>query len=155
VADNPFQITDGEKNLEVSEKLKKDENEAERISRGFTQLKVDVSSFAVRLKQALEDAQLGMVKEVTDLQSKVRELEAKLQGYTTTVRSSFSNVDDGLTLRRQRNGLAIGAGVGVVVGGLALWGGLSATGILAPIALVGAAVRSYRLRYLQALMKYR
>jgi hypothetical protein len=71
--------------LERSEKLKKDEKEAERISRDFTQLKVDVEASSVQLKQTLEDAQLNMANEVIELQNAVNICEAKLKGYTTTV----------------------------------------------------------------------
>ncbi|KAJ7918912.1 hypothetical protein B0H13DRAFT_1868896 [Mycena leptocephala] len=104
----------GEKNLERSEKLKKDEKEAERISRDFTQLK------------------LIMANEVIELQNAVNICEAKLKGYTTTTLSEFAS--------GQRNGLAIGAGAGVIVGVLAFCGGMAATGILALVALVGAAI---------------
>jgi hypothetical protein len=65
--------------------LTADENEAERISTGFTKLRADVGSFCVRLKQAVTDAELGMQQEVTNLQAKVNELQAKLDGYTTAV----------------------------------------------------------------------
>jgi hypothetical protein len=76
--------------LERSEKLKKDEKEAERISRDFTQLKVDVEAFSVQLKQTLEDAQLNMANEVIELQNAVNICEAKLKGYATTVCYTFS-----------------------------------------------------------------
>ncbi|KAJ7871118.1 hypothetical protein B0H13DRAFT_2350074 [Mycena leptocephala] len=99
------------------------EKEAERISPDFTQLKVDVEAFSVQLKQTLEDAQLNMANEVIELQNAVNICEAELKGYTTT-----------------RNGLAIGAGAGVIVGVLAFCDGMVATDILAIVALAGAAI---------------
>jgi hypothetical protein len=76
----------------MEEKLKKDETEAEEISRAFTVLKGRVADYSTRLKQALADAKEGMKKEIADLDAKILKIQAKLDGLGVTV--STINVDN-------------------------------------------------------------
>jgi hypothetical protein len=147
VVHDSSQITAEGTETNFGENLKKDENEAQRISEAFDALKEAVASFGVKLKQAREDAKLGVAQEVSDLEANVNKIVDKLNDLKIWVSSRFSQAanSDGLTSLRQRNATAIGAALGV---GVFAALGVDVVAALAPFALVTAGVWSHLVRLL-------